>query len=184
MRINLKSISYILVIILAVSCKKDDKTEFQNGYPNALAGNWIAFESPGGNIYGPYTAPFDLVTSLDPNQKGYLIIDKLYASDVRVRAIYDTTTFHVEMGEQLEKISKNTYNIAYISVDGEVSSKPILINYLFQLAEAYYSNISFQESDIKDVIQIHVGYYDIYKNLVDTTSLLGYRKTGFEDVSY
>jgi hypothetical protein len=88
------------------------------------------------------------------------------------------------MAEQLEKISTNTYSIAYITVDGNISSNPVLINLCYQLAVASYANISFTESDIKDVIMLHAGYYDKYKNLIDTTLVLGYRRTGFEDVQY
>ncbi len=201
---ELNQLLIIMILMSVLSCKKDQTIDY-NDYPYVLAGNWVTFEFEGGNINGVYSEPFDMVTSLDPNREGYLIIDKMYASDARVRAKYDTAMFktgtgmpledstkysyikgyiYVEMGQQLEKISTNTYNIAYISVDGSISSNPVLINLCYQLAVASYPNISFSESDIKDVILLHTGYYDSYKNLIDTTLVLGYRKTGFENVSY
>jgi hypothetical protein len=180
-----KILFYILVFLLGTSCGKDEKNiEYQAGYPNVLAGNWIAFEFKDGNLEGEISEPYDLVTSLDPNREGYIILDKMYASDVRVRAKYDTTSFKVVMGEQLEVISSENYNIAYISVDGYVTSEPILVNFLYLLANAYYENIAFRASDIKDVIIMHAGFYDEYNYPVDTVLIMGYRKTGFEDVSY
>jgi hypothetical protein len=184
MKVMLKRFSSILFFIIVFSCSKDDKIEYPAGSPNVLAGNWVTFEFQGGNLSGRVSDPFDMVTSLDPNRDSSLIIDKMYASDVRVRAKYDTTSFSVTMGEQLESISQNTYHIAYISVDGNVSTNPALINLAYQLASLSYPNIAFSESDIKDVILIHAGFYDSTRYLVDTTLVLGYRKTGFEDVQY
>jgi len=190
---------------MILSCKKDNNKVNVNNYPSELAGNWVTFEFQGGNLNGAFSAPFDMVTSLDPDSLNNLIIDKMYASDSRVRAEYNSTLFksdtnlypvdtinydyiegyiRVNMGKQLEKISTNTYNIAFITVDGNISSNPVLINFCYQLARASYSNISFSESDIKDVILLHAGYYDKYKNLIDTTLVMGYRRTGFEDVQH
>jgi hypothetical protein len=171
--------------LLILSCKKDEtKIDYQEGYPNKLAGNWVVFEFPGAKIAGTLYDPYDLVTALDPNNKGFMILDKLYASDVRVRAAYDSAKFKVEMGPQLETISTNTYDIAYVSLDGYVSHNPVIINAVYQFAQSSFENIGFTLNDSTDVILIHAGYYDKYKYLIDTVLIMGYRKTGFEDVRY
>lgn len=183
--IKLTLVSGFMALVLMSGCKKDNTIVYQNGYPNKLADNWIAFELHGGSISGASYKPYDLVTSLDPNHAGYMILDKLYASDIRVRAQYtQDTIIHVDKGEQLEQVSKNTYNVAYISLDGYVTTNPFWIDASWQLANYYYPNLSFQYSDIKDVLYLHAGYYDKYNALVDTVLLIAYRKTGFEDVSY
>jgi hypothetical protein len=177
-------ISY-LTFLSILSCKKDEpKVEYQEGYPNKLAGNWVVFEFPGAKIVSPLYQPYDLVTALDPNNNGYMILDKLYDSDARLRAAYDSASFKVEMGPQLETVSTNTYDIAFISLDGYVSQNPIIINNVYQFALSSFDHIAFSVNDIKDVILIHAGYYDKYKYLVDTVLIMGYRKTGFEDVRY
>ena len=175
----------ILALLLLSGCKKDKSTVDQNGYPDKLADNWIAFELHGGSISGASYEPYDLVTSLDPNHDGYVLLDKLYASDIRVRAPYtQDTIIHVDKGDQLELVSKNTYNVAYVSLDGYITTNPFWINASWQLANIYYPNLSFQQSDIQDVLYLHAGYYDKYNALIDTVLLIAYRKTGFENVSY
>ena len=183
--IKLTLASAILALMLMSGCKKDNTTVNPNGYPNKLADNWIAFELHGGSISGTSYEPYDLVTSLDPNHEGYVLFDKMYASDIRVRAQYSQDTIiHVDKGEQLELVSKNIYNVAYISLDGYITTNPFWINASWQLANYYYPNLSFPESDIKDVLYLHAGYYDKYNALIDTVLLIAYRKTGFENVTY
>ena len=183
--IKLTLASWLLALIMVSGCKKDKTTISGNGYPDKLADNWVAFELHGGSINGASYEPYDLVTSLDVNHEGYVILDKMYASDIRVRAQYtQDTIIHVERGEQLEKISKNTYNVTSISLDGYITTNPFWINASWQLANFYYPDLAFQYSDIKDVLYLHAGYYDKYNTLVDTVLLVAYRKTGFEEVSY
>jgi hypothetical protein len=175
----------VFIILLISSCNKDDaKIEYQDGYPNKLAGNWVVFEFSGAEIGGSLYDPYDLVTSLDPNNKGSLIIDKLYDSDVRIRASYDSAKFLAEMSPQLELVSTNTYDIAYVSLDGYVSHNPVIIDAVYRFAQSSFENIGFTLNDSTDVILIHAGYYDKDKNPVDTVLIMGYRKTGFEDVKY
>jgi hypothetical protein len=183
-RYTLITLSF-LAFLLIISCKKDN-TGFDRtgGYPKKLAGNWVVFEFPGGEIGKILYDPYDLVTSVDPNNDSAMILDKLYNSDTRVRATYDSAYFKVEMGAQLEKISTNLYDIAYISIDGYISQNPLIIQTVYSFARSSFENIAFKQSDIKDVILIHVGYYDKYKYPVDTVLIMGYRKTGFENVDY
>jgi hypothetical protein len=183
----MKKIFLILIIgiSLVTSCKKDDnEIEYQEGYPNKLAGNWVVFEFQGGNEDG-VMMNHDLVTALDPNNKGALILDKLYDSDIRVRAAYDddTNKFSVEMGPQLETINDDS-DVKFISLNGKVSNEYYLVHQVYLLAYYSFDNIAFEESDIKDAIIIYAGYYDKYKQIYDTTLIMGYRKTGFEEVEY
>jgi hypothetical protein len=184
----IRKLSIILVLpalLLLASCsEKSYDIEYQKGYPNAFADNWIAFEFQGGNIEGNILEPYNLVTALDPNRDGYLIIDQLYDSDIRVRAAYTDTAFSIEMGNQLETISTNTYGVKYISVDGYVTTNPVLTNFAYNLATIFYEHMAFYPSDIKDVLFLRAGLYDEYKSRVDTLLVIGYRKTGFENVEY
>ena len=171
---------------LTACVKNDYEIDYQEGYPNYLADNWIAFEFQGGEIDMENIAddPYDLVTSLDPNRNGYLIIDKIYDADLRVRAEYADSAFSAEMGEQLERMSTNDYGIEYISVHGYVTSNPVLTSFVFDLAGAFFENMAFYESDIKDILFMRAGFYDSYQARLDTVIILGYRKTGFENVDY
>ena len=179
------AVAILLIFLLPLGCKKEDGIDYQNGYPNKLADNWVAFEFHGGSIDGVSYEPYDLVTSLDPNGDGYVLLDKLYGSDIRVRAEYSQDTIvHVEKGAQLEQVSKNTYNITSISIDGYITTNPVWINISWQLANIYYPDLSFPSSDIQDVLYLHAGYYDKYDALIDTVLLVAYRKTGFEEVKY
>jgi hypothetical protein len=178
-------ISIIIIAIMVFSCTKEDyEIEYQDGYPNKLTDNWIAFEFQGGDIEGNILDPYDLITALDPNRERSLIIDKLYDSDTRVRAEYNDTAFFVDMGEQLELISTNTYGIKFITIDGYVTENPVLTNAAYDLALLFFENMAFQRSDIKDVIFIRAGFYDEYRSRIDTVLILGYRKTGFENIEY
>jgi hypothetical protein len=183
----MKKLTYLslLIAIFLSSCKKDDpKIEYQEGYPSNLAGNWVVFEFPGGETSGNLYDPYDLVTALDPNNKGNLILDKLYNSNLRIRAAYnDSSKFYVEMGPQLESINDDS-DIKFVTMRGQVSDEYYLIQTVYSLAAYSFENIAFDVSDIKDAIIIYAGYYDQDRNLYDTTLIMGYRKTGFENVDY
>ncbi len=180
---RLRSIPVILILIL-ISCSDNDEKKYQEGYPNLFADNWIAFEFQGGDIEGNILDPYDLVTALDPNREGYLIIDQLYNSDIRVRAPYSDTAFTVNMGEQLETISTNTYNVRYVSVNGYITTNPVLTDFVYDLATYFYPDMAFTSDYIKDILFIRAGLYDEYKAPIDSILILGYRKTGFENVEY
>ncbi len=171
--------------LLVMSCSKESyEIDFQEGYPSKLAGNWLAFEFQGGSLEGTIAPrPYDMVTALDPNRDSALIIDRMYGADIRVRANYSDTSFSIRMSPNLELVSTNNYGVEYISAEGYITSNPVLINVLFQLASQYYENISFDRSYIEDLIFMRAGFYDAYRAQVDTVLILGYRKTGFEEVN-
>lgn len=175
----------LFIFAFLLSCEENgDELEFADGYPSDLADNWIAFEFLGGDFDGTVLQPYKLVTSLDPNRNGSLIIDRIYNADVRVRTAYNDSAFTVVMGDQLELINTNNYGIEFISIEGYVTTNPVLTNLAFDLAKTFFENIAFYESDIEDVILMRAGFYDAYKTRIDTVLILGYRKTGFEDVTY
>ena len=173
-----------LLLLFIISCTKESDIEYQDGYPSLLADNWIAFEFQGGDIEGNILEPYEMTTALDPNHENSLIIDKIYNSDIRVRAAFSDTAFSVDMGDQLELIGTNNYSIEYISIKGYVTENPVLTNFLYNLASSYYENMAFYEEDIKDLLFLRAGFYDGEKARVDTALILGYRKTGFENVDY
>jgi hypothetical protein len=178
-------LSLSVTFLLLVSCsKKSYDIEYQDGYPNIFADNWIAFEFQGGDIEGEILDPYNLVTALDPNRQGYLIIDQLYDSDIRVRTAYSDSSFAVEMGDQLETISTHTYGVKYLTVSGYITTNPVLTGFAYDLATVFFENMAFYPEDIKDVLFLRAGLYDEYKIRVDTVLVIGYRKTGFENVDY
>lgn len=181
---KMKTIIILVLFLLIFSCSKDNDIEYQEGYPSLLADNWVAFEFQGGDIEGNILEPYEMVTALDPNRENYLIIDKIYNSDLRVRAAFADTAFSVVIGDQLEPIGTNNYGIEYISIDGYVTENPVLTSFMYDLASAYYENMALYPEDIKDIIFLRAGFYDIRKAIVDTVLILGYRKTGFENVEY
>jgi hypothetical protein len=181
----IRNVILLLVTVLsAASCEKKDIIEYANGNPSMLVGNWIAFEFQGASFDGTVLEPYQIATALDPNRDSALIIDKIYNADIRVRTAISDTAFSTIMGEQLEKVGTNNYGIEYISIDGYVTTNPILIRWAYDLAESFFDDMMFYESDIEDVMLIRAGFYDSYQSIIDTVMILGYRKTGFEDISY
>jgi hypothetical protein len=184
MKITTK-IAVVIVLLMLISCsEKKYEIEYQDGYPSAFADNWIAFEFRGGNIEGEIMEPYSLATALDPNREGYLIIDRLYNSDIRIRAPFADSSFSVFMGDQLETISTNNFGVKYATIDGYITTNPVLTSFVYDMATYFFENIAFYSTDIKDVLFIRAGLYDEYKDPVDTILILGYRKTGFENVEY
>jgi hypothetical protein len=179
----MRNTALIFLLILFVSCDKNE-IEYQDGYPSMLADNWIVFEFRGGNIEGEILDPYSISTALDPNRSGYLIIDQLYDSDIRVRVPYADTSFSIVMGEQLEIIGTNNHDVKFVSIDGYITTNPVLTSFTYDLASYFFENISFNSSDIEDVLFIRAGLYDSYHAPVDTFLLIGYRETGFENVDY
>lgn len=183
---RLYKVLVFFLLVLCTDCMKEDYIiEYQSDYPSMLAGNWVAFEFQGGSLEGAVTPePYDLVTSLDPGRQGSMILDKLYAADVRVRAEYSDSSFIVIMGENLEKVSTNNYDIHYVSLNGYITTNPVLLSTLYQLAMIYFEDMAFEYSDLEDLIFIRAGFYDQLEAQIDTVLILGYRKTGYEEVSY
>lgn len=177
-------ISLLLILIIVFACSDDEpEIEYQEGYPNRLAGNWVVFEFPNADLSTLYS-PYDMVTALDPNREGYVIIDNLYNSDIRVRAeIVADTGFVVFHGSQLNYSSEN-YGIESITAFGFVNDNPIIVEFVYTLALYTYPDMAFELEDIEDALYIEAGFYDQQNALVDSVLIVGYRKTGFEEVEY
>jgi hypothetical protein len=154
----------ILTIILHACQDKDNTIEYAEGYPNKLAGNWIAYEFQGGayDLSKLSSEEYNLVTALDPNSSDSLIIDNIYNSGVRVKTHFLGNNFSASHGRQLELINMGQYGIYSVSVDGQ-----------FQ-----------HDSKEGDYLIMNVGLYDHYSALIDTVFILAFRKTGFEDIDY
>ncbi len=164
-------ICVISLLICITSCVKDDYTiDYQDGYPNILAGNWLAVEYQNAVVVNDriisvdnISDPFDLVSALDPNSGDSLVIDNIYDSGIRVKVCrYNDSTFSVVKGRQLEVINYGQYGIYYVSVDGK-------FNY---------------DEETGDYLTIHIGLYDKYSALFDTMFVAAFRKTGFEEIDF
>jgi hypothetical protein len=161
----------ILAMMLVLSSCEDESytIEYQEGYPNELAGNWRAIEFQNATVvndlitdYDNISDYFDLVTALDPNNQDSLVIDNIYDSNIRIKVHYHDSTFSISKGSQLEVINQGQYDIYYVSVNGK-----------YIIDEEY-----------GDYMAMHIGLYDKYSALFDTMYVVAFRKTGFEDVDY
>jgi len=158
------------LLIILTSCEKDDYTiEYQDGYPNILAGNWRAVEYQNAVVVkniiisvDNISEPFDLVSALDPNSGDSLVFDNIYDSKIRVKAHYDDSIFNVVKGRQLEVINNGQYGIYYVSINGKY-------NY---------------DKQYGGYLTMHIGLYDKYSALFDTLYVAAFRKTGFEELDY
>jgi hypothetical protein len=184
--LRVKKLGYcIIVFLLILSCSEKTEIEYANGYPNLLAGNWVVFQFQGGDIGGQLTGPYDMVSALDPNHNNKLILDNIYNSGNRARLqILGDTGFFAHKTNQLDVINFGNYNIHTMSVDGYINDNPVIKNFVYRLALSSFENISFEESDISEIIFFRAGLYDEYDTKVDSIMIMGYRKTGFEDVNY
>lgn len=183
--VTLKFAGYLIAaLFMLLACSDDEETiDYANGYPNKLAGNWVVFQFHGDSINDPISGPYDLVTALDPNRKKSLILDNLYNSNLRVRAeIQGDTGIYAINTPQLDLLNDNTYGIQSVSIDGYVNENYILANFIYSLAMASFENPAFEVEDIDEIIFFRAGLYDAYYSLVDTIMVMGYRRTGFEEV--
>jgi len=170
--VNLLS-GFVIILSFGVnltSCEDDSyDIEYQEGYPNFLAGNWDAIEFQNATVVnGRITYAdnisdyFDMVSALDPNSNDSLVIGNIYDSNIRVKVHYENDKFEVTKGNQLEVINHGMYGIYYVSVDGN------------------YNN----EEESGEYLTMHIGLYDKYTALFDTMYVVAFRKTGFEDTDY
>ncbi len=185
--VSLRFAGFLIVsLLLFFACSDNEEPiDYANGYPNKLAGNWVVFQFHGGNLEGSISGPYDLVTALDPNRKKSLILDNLYNTNLRVRAeIKGDTGIYAINSPQLDLVNDNAYGIQSVSIDGYVNENEILANFIYSLAMASFENPSFQVEDIDEIIFLRAGLYDAYNSPVDTIMIMGYRRTGFEEVDY
>jgi hypothetical protein len=167
---NLFLIFITSLFISLASCEKNDYTiDYQQGYPNFLAGNWWAVELQNAEVvnnrvisFDNISDPFDLVSALDPNSEDSLVFDNIYDSNIRVKVHFDDSTFSVVKGRQLEVINYGQYGIYYVSVEGKYND----------------------DEENRDYLTMHIGLYDKYSALYDTMFVIAARKTGFEDTEY
>jgi hypothetical protein len=173
-------------ILLMLSCDNgDDAIDYANGYPHKMAGNWVVFEFQGATLDGRLSDPYDLVTALSPNDEKTLVLDNLYNSKTRIKAVIQGDTGFVALKtEQLEVINYGGFGIEKVTIDGYINDNYVLKNFVYRLAAAYFENIAFTADDIDEIIFFRAGFYDSYNSLVDTVMVFGYRKTGFEDEDY
>ena len=178
------------VIFLLSSCEDSGyEIEYQEGYPNKLAGNWIAFDYQltkenylvaidtinhfdltDNTKFDKFirlleitgeSDEYDLVSALDPYFQNSIIFNNIYNSGIRMRVDYQDRFFEGRLKDQLEVINKGGYNITFVSASG-------------QLVE-----------DAKgDMIFMVVGLYDQERALLESMLIAAYRKTGFEDTEY
>ena len=185
------SVFCILTLAFFFAGCEDQKYEidYQNGYPNKLAGNWIAvdyqlsrnnyfmvidtindFDLSNSQEFSRFASlleitsasgDYDMATALDPNNAANLILNNLYNSGVRTRAGIIDKYIDVRLSEQLDLINHGGYGIAYVSVSGQLAEK----------TEG-------------DVLYLIVGLFDNNKALFDAVIIEAFRKTGFEDTDY
>ena len=181
----------LLIIILLLSSCEDPgyEIEYQEGYPNRLAGNWVAFDyqlTKENYLIAIDTInrfdltsdteldkfirlleitnesdEYDLVTALDPYFQSSIIFNNIYNSGIRTRVDYHDRFFEGRYKDQLEVISNGGYNITFVSASGQM------------VGDAQ-----------GDMIFMVVGLYDREKALLESMIIAAYRKTGFEDTEY
>ncbi len=166
----LSSLFIMTLILIFSSCEDDSYTiEYQDGYPDKLAGNWRAIEFQNATVVNDRITDadnvsdyFDLVTALDPNSEDSLVINNIYDSNIRIKVYYEDDSFGVTKGRQLEVINYGQYDIYYVSVNGKYIT----------------------DEDYGDYLAMHIGLYDKYSSLFDTVYVVAFRKSGFEDIDY
>lgn len=182
--------AFIAVVLLLISCEESGyEIEYQDGYPNKLAGNWVAFDYQLTKenymmaidtinyfdltfdtqfsmfidlleITGE-SDEYDLVTALDPYFQNSIIFNNIYNSGIRTQIDYQDNLFEGRYKDQLEVINKGGYDITFVSLSGQMMEDPD-----------------------GDMIFMVVGLYDKEQALLESLLIAAYRKTGFEDTEY
>ena len=187
---SLSGMILLIIILLLSSCEDSDyAVEYQEGYPNKLAGNWVAFDYQltkenylmvidtinrfdltidtefdkfaGLLEITSESDEYDLVTALDPYFENSIIFNNIYNSGIRTRVDYHDRLFEGRLKEQLEVINYGGYNITFVSASGQLV-----------------------ENSKGDIIFMVVGLYDKERTLLESVIIKAYRKTGFEDTEY
>lgn len=180
----------LISALLLFSCEDPDyEIEYQEGYPNKLAGNWVAFDYQltkenymmaidtinhfdlandmhfekfvGLLEITGESDQYDLVTALDPFFENSIIISNIYNSGIRMQVDYHDLFFEGRLKDQLEVINNGGYNINFVSASGQMIEDPQ-----------------------GDMFFMVVGLYDQEKALVESMLIAAYRKSGFEDTDY
>jgi hypothetical protein len=186
----LPGLIFMVIIFILSSCEDSGyEIEYQDGYPNKLAGNWIAFDYQLTKenymmaidtindfdlttdeqfsrfaylleITG-VSDQYDLVTALDPNAQNSIIFNNIYNSNIRASVGFQDRFFEGRLKDQLEVINKGGYDITFVSLSGQMV-----------------------EDSQGDMIFMVVGLFDEEKALLESLLIAAYRKTGFEDTEY
>ena len=178
------------LLFLLFACEDPGyEIEYQDGYPNKLAGNWVAFDyqltkenymmaidtindfdlTSVTEFYRfadllettAVSDEYDLVTALDPYFENSIIINNIYNSGIRTCVFYQDNFFEGRYKDQLEVINKGGYDITFVSLSGQMIEDPE-----------------------GDMIFMVVGLYDKERALLESMLVAAYRKTGFEDTEY
>lgn len=175
----------LFLLLVPNACNKEDEIKYANGYPDKLAGNWIVFEFPAGELGNQYSSPYYMTTALDPNMDSSLVIDNLYNAKFRVKSsIKGDTGFFAFKTQQLEVTNKGDYDIDKITIEGYINDNFVIKDFMYRLAVYSFPNMSFTEDNMSEIIFFRAGYYNKNDELVDTVMIMGYRMTGFENVTY
>lgn len=190
----MKRIFYFLLLIIIISGSCEDnsyKIEYQKGYPNRLAGNWLAYdiEIPQQKFqqlfdtiqnfdlenneqlrkfidlinFDNVSDRYNLTSALDPNRTGFIIFDNINNNSNRVRANYYENKFIIQFAPQLDYINKIYNKIEYISISGQLIRR---------------------EKENDDILIFITGLYNYDKIIQKSLIIIAFRKTGFEDVDY
>ncbi len=186
----LQSIALMIIVSLLSSCEEAGyEIEYQDGYPNKLAGNWIAsdyqltkenymmaidtinyFNLASDDDFERFARlleitgvsdEYDLVSALDPYFQNSIVFNNIYNSGIRTRVDYRDNLFEGRYKDQLEVINKGGYDITFVSLSGQMIEDPE-----------------------GDMIFMVVGLYDGEHALLESLLIAAYRKTGFEDTEY
>ncbi len=188
---DILSFCLLLVCMLFSGCNNDEtEIEYASNNPDYLVGDWIAFQFQGGSLSGQYYGNYTITTAISPDNEDMLIVNNIYDTDVRIKVpIIGDTTIYSNNTAQLEVINEGSYGIESVSIDGYFYhvdnysyQASTLQSFMYSLAESVYENISFSEDDIEDLMVFYAGLYDSNNSLIDSILVMGYRKTGLEDV--
>ncbi len=177
--------------LLFYSCNKDDyDIEYASNNPDYLVGDWISFQFQGGSLSGQYYGNYTISTAADPDNGNMLIMNNIYNTDVRIKVpIIGDTTIYSKNTTQLEVIDEGSYGIQSVSINGYFYhvddysyQATTLQSFMYSMAASIFENISFEADDIEDLMVFYAGLYDSNNSLVDSILVMGYRKTGLEDV--
>lgn len=190
----MKKIFYFLLLIIIIngSCEDNSyKIEYQKGYPNRLAGNWLAYDIEISQQkfqqlfdtiqnfdlenneqlkkfidlinFDNFSDRYNLTSALDPNRDGFIIFDNINNKSNRVRVSYYENKFITRFAPQLDYINKTYNKIEYISVSGQLIRR---------------------EKENDDILIFITGLYNYDKIIQKSLIIIAFRKTGFEDVDY
>ncbi|NBC83150.1 MAG: hypothetical protein GVY19_07185 [Bacteroidetes bacterium] len=158
------------ILLLTMACEEEQQVDYQEGYPNRMAGNWYVYDFNGKfvsidslhqiDIQNPemFEGPYYLSTALDPESDDSIVIQNIYNANVRVKARLDSNRFFTTYGKQLEVFNLGGDSIRYVSLEGYII-----------------------DGNDGDIIVMTIGLYQTKHTNYDSIFTYGFRKTGWED---